>query len=171
MRALAALAVLAGLTAPSLAAADLAKVTAVDRALLGRLFNVDAPEAQKVISGQTARIELGEIEAELAERLPYGPNAVVFFDPSGDLLVWSSKSGQVEAGYWEVLDNGAFNDVCLRFGKFGLDSVCASPEIANNEWLKELAPGNAFALAADQPVPVALAAEPSTLTDIAATLP
>ena len=67
--------------------------------------------------------------------------------------------------------DGAFNDVCLRFGKFGLDSVCASPEIANNEWLKELAPGNAFALAANQPVPVALAAEPSTLTDIAATLP
>lgn len=170
MRLLAAALISLLLTGPGLAV-ELKPVTEVDDSLRMQFFMMNPPETEGLLGDYTGRVELGAIDAKLAEVLPYGQTAVMFFAINGDLLAWSDKSGQVELGYWEVIDNGAFNEICLRFGSFGVASVCASPQIAMSDWLKELTEGNPFGLAAGEPVPAALGPEPLTLSGLAARLP
>lgn len=159
---------LIGLAAPALAAAaELGVVTTVDHDLRMQFFMMNPPETEALLANYTARIEMGTLDAKLAAALPYGTQSVMYFAANGDLLAWSDKSANVEQGYWEVIDNGAFNEVCLRFGKFGVDSVCASPQLDNSEWLKELVEGNVFGLESGKSVPGALGADPFTLASIA----
>lgn len=165
-----ALAGLVVLTAPA-AAVELRVVTQFDDVLMAQIWFSRREEAQAMISNSTVRGRLGAIEDELREALPFGDDVILHFAEGGALLAWSDKSGVVEEGYWELIGGAAFSELCVRFGAFGLTSVCASPEIDGSAWLIETTPGNPFGLVAGEPVPGLLADGGIELTALAARHP
>ncbi len=114
--------------APALAV-DMGKVTVVGDGLMDQFLHAPTPDVRDLLRNTTMLIKLGDIDPKLLTALPFGSDAVLFFAENGDLLAWSDKSAVVEAGYWEVIANAGFNEFCIRFGSFGLNSVCASPQI------------------------------------------
>lgn len=160
---------LAAIASPQ--AAELGPVTEFDDLLLMQVWGSKRGEANSLIANSTVLGKLGPIDAELAEKLPFGGDVVLYFADNGDLLAWSDKSAVVEAGYWELIGSSGFNELCIRFGSFGLISLCSSPEIAHSDWLVETTPGNPFALVAGAATPAVLAAGELSLNAIAARLP
>jgi hypothetical protein len=152
-------------------AAELGVVTQFDDVLMYQIYASKRGEATSLIANSTVRGRLGDIDPELREKLPFGGDMVLFFAEGGDLLAWSDKSTVIELGYWELIGSSGFNELCLRFGSFGLISLCSSPEIAASDWLIETTPGNPFALVAGAAVPAALGATDLDLTAIAARVP
>lgn len=152
-------------------AMELRTVTDLDEALWAQIYTLARWEADDLVADTTMFGRLGvSLDKELLTDLPYGPEVVMYFAGNGDLLAWSDKSPVVEKGYWEILDNGAFSEFCIRFGHFGLLSVCSSPETANARWITEGTPGNPFNLVAGAPVPGQLGKDPADLRAIAASL-
>jgi hypothetical protein len=152
------------------AAAELGPVTDVDRTMMNQIFGSQKVEATTLIEDSTVLGRLGSIPDELREALPLGDHFVVHFAANGDLLAWSEKSEIVEVGYWELIGNGGFNDLCIRFGHFGLTSLCAGHDIEASDWMIESTPGNPFGLAPGAAVPGKLGASELSLDAIAARL-
>jgi hypothetical protein len=159
------------LLATSAAAAELGPVTEVDRTMMNQIFGSQKVEATTLIEDSTVLGRLGSIEEELREALPFSDVFVAHFATNGDLLAWSDKSDVVEVGYWELIGNGGFNDLCLRFGHFGLTSLCAGHDIETSDWMIETTPGNPFGLAPGAAVPGRLGDGELSLDAIAARLP
>ncbi len=152
-------------------AAELGVVTEFDELLMYQIYRSKPAEAHSLIANSTVLGKLGAIDPELLEALPFGADMVLFFAENGDLLAWSDKSAVVELGYWELIGSSGFNELCVRFGNFGLTSLCASPEIDHSDWIVESTPGNPFGLAAGDTVPASLAAGELGLAAIAGRLP
>ncbi len=162
---------LALLSAGPGAALELKVVTTIDAALWSQIYTSPRAESESLVRDHTMFGNLGPLDPKLIEKLPYGPDVVMYFAENGDLLAWSDKSDVVEAGYWEVMDGTPSRELCIRFGVFGLDSVCSAANTANATWLTESTPGNPFGLAAGAPVPGPIGAAPADLRAIAASLP
>lgn len=155
----------------SLPAAELGPVTEVDAMLMNQLFGSHKPEAVELIDDSTVLGRLPEIDAALREKLPFGDDFIVHFAMNGDLLAWSDKSDVIEAGYWEIINSNGFNELCLRFGSFGLISLCAAEYIDESDWLIETVEGNPFGLVAGEAVPGVLAGGDLSLSALAERLP
>lgn len=165
-----ALAVLLATPAP---AAELGRVTEIDADQIYQILLVAKVEAEALLADTTMLASLAGIDsAGLREKLPFGDDVVLYFAPGGDLLAWSDKSQVIELGYWELMASSGYNEICARFGYFGLNSICISPDDGRGPyWLKERTSGNPFGLVAGQPVPGTLGAGPRDLMSIAAGLP
>ena len=168
MRGLALVAVL--LAAPA-AAAELGPVTPIDPTMMNQLFGSLKVEAAALIEDSTVLGRMGDIPDEQRKALPFASDFVVHFAANGDVLAWSDKSAVVEAGYWELISSNGVNDLCIRFGRFGLTSLCASHEIEASDWMIETTPGNPFGLIAGAAVPAKLGSGDLSLDTIAARLP
>jgi hypothetical protein len=160
---------LAAIGAPQ--AAELGPVTEFDELLLAQVWTSKRGEANSLIANSTVLGKLGAIDAELLEKLPFGGDVVLHFAENGELLAWSDKSAVVEVGYWELIGSSGFNELCLRFGSFGLISLCSSPEIEHSDWLVETTPGNPFALTGGAAVPATLAGNELGLAALGERLP
>jgi hypothetical protein len=158
-------------SAPAAPALELRVVTSINAALWGQIYLSARAESEALVRDHTMFGNLGPLDPELLEKLPYGPDVVMYFAENGDLLAWSDKSEVVEVGYWEIMDGGTSRELCIRFGYFGLDSVCSSADTANAQWLTQSTPGNPFGLVAGAPVPGPLGASPADLRAMAASLP
>jgi hypothetical protein len=161
---------LAAISASAASAVELKVVTTISESLWGTIYLSPRAESESLVRDHTMFGNLGPLDAKLLEKLPYGPYVVMYFAENGDLLAWSDQSGVVEAGYWEVMDGGNSRELCIRFGHFGLDSVCSAIDTANAMWLTESTPGNPFGLVAGAPVPGPLGEAPADLRAIAAGL-
>ena len=151
---------------------ELDRVRPIDAMLLAELFSIPHDEAETIVADTTMAGRIDDaIDPELRKRLPFGGDVIFYFASDGDLLAWSDKSTTVELGYWEVMGNSNFNEVCVRFGHFGLDSICISPETTGQDWLKQRTDGNPFGLVAGAPVPVPLGSGPIDLAAVAGRLP
>jgi hypothetical protein len=152
-------------------AAELGVVTEFDELLMYQIYRSKPAEAHSLIANSTVLGKLGALDTERLAALPFGSDMVLFFAENGDLLAWSDKSAVVELGYWELIGSSGFNELCVRFGNFGLISLCASPEIDHSDWIVESTPGNPFALVAGAAVPAVLAGNELGLAAIAGRLP
>mgnify|MGYP000577798297 CR=1 FL=1 len=151
-------------TAAQTAAVELKVVTAFTPVMMEQIYRLPTDEARAMVEDSTILGRLGAIDEELRERLPYGTDMVFYFAANGDLLAWSDKSAIVEVGYWELIASGGLHDLCVRFGRFGLDSLCASIEIEASDWIVESTPGNPFGLVAGAAVPATIGADLSLQT-------
>jgi hypothetical protein len=142
------------LSAAPASAAELKVVTVFTPVMMEQIYRLPTDEARSLIADSTILGKVGAIDAGLAERLPFGADMVLHFAENGDLLAWSDKSAVVEVGYWELIASGGFHDLCVRFGSFGLDSLCASIEIEHSNWIVESTPGNPFGLVGGAAVPM-----------------
>ena len=170
MRLAAPLLVLAAATTPA-GAAELKVVTPFTPVMMEQIYRLPRPEAEAMFVDSTILGKVGAIDEELRARLPFAGDVIVYFAADGVVLVWSDKSDVVEAGYWELIASGGVQDLCIRFGNFGLDSLCASVEIEHSNWIVESTPGNPFALVAGAAIPAQLADGELSLQAIAARLP
>jgi hypothetical protein len=171
MRTLAAAALLLAAAFPS-GAVELSRVSSPQDGINHALM-IPKEEAQAIIADTTMLASLSLIDdAALKEKLPFGTDAVLYFAENGDLLAWSDKSGVVEAGYWEFMANSGYNELCVRFGRFGLDSICIEPRDGGGPyWLTQRTNGNPFGLVAGAAVPRTLGAGTLDLSTIAASFP
>jgi hypothetical protein len=171
MRAVAAPLLVLGAAAAPVTAAELKVVTAFTPVMMEQIYRLPRSEAEAMFVDTTIRGRVGAIEEDLRARLPFAGDMIVYFAPDGDVLVWSDKSAVVETGYWELIASGGTHDLCIRFGHFGLDSLCASVEAEHSDWIVETTPGNPFALVAGTAIPAQLAGGELSLQAIASRLP
>lgn len=171
MRTLLAALVLGVLATAPATALELKVVTTINTGIWNQIYTAQRAESESLVRNHTMFGNLGPLDPELLEKLPYGPDVVMYFAENGDLLVWSDKSKVVEKGYWEVMDGTPSRELCIRFGYFGLDSVCSDAGAPNAMWLKQSTPGNPFGLVAGEPVPGPLGKTPADLRAVAASLP
>ena len=110
-----------------------------------------AAEAKRTLGNLTILVKFGTYSGELAKVIPIASTAVLYFNPNGTVLGWSSKTDTVEAGKWAVRGNGN-NDLCLFFPEGKGAGVCTMI-FAYGAPFKEATAGNPFNLKAEKPAP------------------
>jgi hypothetical protein len=148
-------------------ALELRTVTPFNEAMMYTIYTNRRVEVMSLIADTTMLARVGDIDAELKEKLPFSADVVLHFAANGDLLAWSDESGTVEVGYWELIGS-TVNELCIRFGSFGMASLCSSPEVEHSDWIVEGTQGNPFGLVGGEPVPMALGTADLSLQSIAA---
>jgi hypothetical protein len=156
MRVAAAIALIA-FAAPVQAVELTGPVTPFTPVLMELIYRSQRVEAEAMFVDSTVLARLAGVDSELQARLPFGSDAIIHFAANGDVLVWSDKSAVVEIGYWELPASGGLNELCIRFGAFGLNSLCGSTDGTHSDWIVESTPGNPFGLAAGAATPAVLA--------------
>jgi hypothetical protein len=160
-------ALLAAFVAGPAVALELQAVTPFNEAMMYTIYTNRRVEVMSLIADTTILAKIGDIDSELKEKLPFSADVVLHFAANGDLLAWSDESGTVEVGYWELIGS-TVNELCIRFGSFGMTSLCSSPEVEHSDWIVEGTQGNPFGLIAGEPVPMALGTAYLSLRSIAA---
>jgi hypothetical protein len=146
-------------------------VTRFTPVMMEQIYRSPRAEAEALFVDSTVLASLAGVADELQAKLPFAADVVIYFAEGGDVLVWSDKSAVVEVGYWELLASRGFNDLCIRFGNFGLDSLCAAVDIEQSGWIVESTPGNPFGLAGGAATPASLAGGDIGLNALAGRLP
>lgn len=139
--------------------------------LMQRFERSSPSEAKHLVGGYTMLVKLGSINGTIAKVMPISTVAVLYFNPNGQVLGWSSKTNTIEEGKWIVRHApGTINSLCLFFPEGGGQGVCNMPSLLAGAPFAESTKGNPFNLRAEKPAPYHLGRFGISLKSIASKL-